>query len=81
MRDWISTIGVDKIGTRLVNSREGKVEFEKPKMGLDILLQYGRALVQEQENVNRVQLAEAYMSGAELAGSAGTSIPEAYALR
>jgi hypothetical protein len=25
-----------------------------------------------------VQLAEAYMSGAELAGSAGSSMPEAY---
>lgn len=29
-----------------------------------------------QENVKRVQLAEAYLSGAELAGVGGSSMPE-----
>ena len=51
------------MGKRLVNSREGKVLFDKPHMDIDILMKYGRALTQEQENVKRVQLAEAYMSG------------------
>ena len=46
-------------------------------MTLDTLLEYGNAVVQEQENVKRVQLADAYLSGAELAGSGGTSMPEA----
>ena len=32
-------------------------------------------LVDEQENVSRVQLAEAYLSGAELAGLDGSSMP------
>jgi hypothetical protein len=31
-----------------------------------------------QENVKRVQLAEAYLSGAELAGEGGSSLPESY---
>ena len=35
-------------------------------------------LVQEQDNVKRVQLAEAYMAGAELAGVGGSSLPESY---
>jgi len=65
----------------LINSREGKVEFEKPSMTLDVLLKYGQALVQEQENVKRVQLAEEYLSGAALAGSSGSSLPEAFAQR
>jgi hypothetical protein len=35
-------------------------------------------LVEEQENVKRVQLADEYMSGASLAGTSGSSLPEAY---
>ena len=54
------------------------MEFERPRMSLDVLMKYGRALVEEQDNVKRVQLAEAYMSGAALAGSSGSSMPEAF---
>ncbi|KIY95523.1 Ribulose bisphosphate carboxylase/oxygenaseactivase [Monoraphidium neglectum] len=78
VREFVSNLGVENLSKRLVNSREGKVEFEKPRMALDVLMKYGRYLVEEQDNVKRVQLAEAYMSGAELAGSAGSSMPEAY---
>ena len=53
-----------------------QVEFEKPEMTVDALIEYGRCLVDEQENVQRVQLAEAYLSGAELAGLDGKSIPD-----
>ena len=77
VREWVASLGVENIGSRLVNSRDGKVEFEKPAMKLEILLEYGNAVVQEQENVKRVQLADAYLSGAELAGAGGSSMPEA----
>ena len=73
VRGW--SVGMENIGKRLVNNRE-KVEFQKPQMTLDKLLRYGQMLVDEQENVKRVQLAEAYMSGAELAGVGGSSMPE-----
>ena len=53
-----------------------QVEFEKPDMNLDALMKYGKLLVDEQENVQRVQLAESYLSGAELAGLSGKSIPD-----
>ncbi|WIA23406.1 hypothetical protein OEZ85_000162 [Tetradesmus obliquus] len=79
VREFISGIGVENIGKRLINSREGKVNFEKPAMPLDILIKYGKQLVDEQDNVKRVQLADAYLAGAELAGSGGSSMPEAYA--
>ena len=81
VREFIETIGFESIGKRLVNSREGKVEFEKPKMDLDTLLKYGAAVVQEQENVKRVQLADEYLDGAALAGAEGTSLPEAVRAR
>lgn len=79
VRDFIKGLGVENIGPRLVNSREGKVEFEKPVMSLQTLMKYGNLLVEEQENVKRVQLADEYLSGAALAGSSGSSLPEGYA--
>ena len=66
VRKWIEDIGVDRVGKRLVNSREGPPKFEQPKMSLEKLLEYGNMLVQEQENVKRVQLADKYLSEAAL---------------
>jgi hypothetical protein len=80
VREFITSMGVENIGKRLINSKSGKVEFEKPAMNLPVLMKYGQALVAEQENVKRVQLADAYLAGAELAGSGGSSMPEAVLL-
>ncbi|KAA8543833.1 hypothetical protein F0562_021990 [Nyssa sinensis] len=66
VRKWISGVGVDSIGKKLVNSKEGPPTFEQPKMTIEKLLEYGNMLVQEQENVKRVQLADKYMSEAAL---------------
>lgn len=69
VREWVEATGLENLGKRLVNSREGKIEFEKPAMNIDILLKYGNLLVDEQENVKRVQLASDYLDGsASLAG-------------
>ena len=66
MRKWISGVGVDGIGKKLVNSKDGPPTFEQPKMTLEKLLTYGNMLVQEQENVKRVQLADKYLNEAAL---------------
>ncbi|XP_062155722.1 ribulose bisphosphate carboxylase/oxygenase activase, chloroplastic isoform X2 [Alnus glutinosa] len=66
VRKWISGVGVDSIGKKLVNSKEGPPTFEQPTMTLEKLLEYGNMLVQEQENVKRVQLADKYLSEAAL---------------
>lgn len=66
VRKWIEDVGVDRVGKRLVNSREGPPNFEQPKMSLEKLLEYGNMLVQEQENVKRVQLADKYLREAAL---------------
>ncbi|XP_061997456.1 ribulose bisphosphate carboxylase/oxygenase activase, chloroplastic [Rosa rugosa] len=66
VRKWISGVGVDTIGKKLVNSKEGPPTFEQPKMTIEKLLEYGNMLVQEQENVKRVQLADQYLSEAAL---------------
>lgn len=66
VRHWVAEIGVEQMGKRLVNSREGPPAFEKPTMTLEKLLEYGYMLVKEQENVKRVQLAEKYLREAAL---------------
>ncbi|OMO66400.1 ATPase, AAA-type, core [Corchorus capsularis] len=66
VRKWISEIGVQNIGRRLVNSKEAPPTFEQPKMTLQKLLEYGNMLVQEQENVKRVQLSDKYLKEAAL---------------
>lgn len=69
VRKWVSGIGIDGIGKQLVNSKDGPPTFEQPKMTVEKLLEYGHMLVQEQDNVKRVQLAEKYLNEASL-GSA-----------
>ena len=59
-------MGVENVGKRLVNSKEGPPTFDQPKITLEKLLEYGNVLVQEQENVKRVQLAEKYLNEAAL---------------
>ncbi|KAI3721221.1 hypothetical protein L2E82_32227 [Cichorium intybus] len=66
VRKWIGDVGVETIGKKLVNSREGPPTFEQPKMTIEKLLEYGNMLVQEQENVKRVQLADTYLASAAL---------------
>jgi len=75
VRKFILEIGFDVLGKRLLNptKEQGQVVFPKPIMSLDLLLSYGRMLEAEQENVKRVQLADAYLDGAVLAGKDGSS--------
>lgn len=59
-------MGVENVGKRLVNLKEGPPTFDQPEITLEKLLEYGNVLVQEQENVKRVQLAEKYLNEAAL---------------
>lgn len=76
VREWIGTIGIEDLNRHLVNVKGGTATFEKPNMTLAMLMEFGQQLVQEQDNVKRVQLADEYLDGASLAGSAGSSMPE-----
>ncbi|XP_017236480.1 ribulose bisphosphate carboxylase/oxygenase activase, chloroplastic [Daucus carota subsp. sativus] len=74
VRKWISGIGIEGIGKKLVNSKDGPPTFDQPKMTLEKLLEYGHMLVQEQDNVKRVQLAEKYLNEASLGAANEDSI-------
>ncbi|KAK4377650.1 hypothetical protein RND71_003946 [Anisodus tanguticus] len=66
VRKWIEGTGIEQVGEKLLNSIDGPPTFEQPKMTIDKLLEYGNLLVQEQENVKRVQLADTYLKEAAL---------------
>jgi hypothetical protein len=76
VRKWIAGTGVENIGKKLVNSKEGPPTFQKPTMTIDTLMQYGHMLVQEQQNVKRVQLAEEYLNSASLGDANQDSIKQ-----
>ena len=68
---------IDVLGKRLVNPAQGQaVTFERPSMSLDVLLEYGRLLTKEQDNVTRVQLANEYLDTAALPGSDTPAVGE-----
>merc|ERR1712139_374967 len=76
VREFITEHGIENLGKQLINRKDGKIEPDKPVINVEILMSYGNALVQEQENVKRVQLADSYLKGSELAGMSGSSMPE-----
>lgn len=76
VRNWVANTGVENIGKKLVNSKDGPPTFEKPAMTMEKLMLYGHMLEQEQENVNRVQLADKYMSGASLGDANADAIKQ-----
>ncbi|KAL2635889.1 hypothetical protein R1flu_007368 [Riccia fluitans] len=76
VRKWIGEIGVENIGLKLVNSKDGPPTFDKPAMNLQTLLHYGNKLVEEQENVKRVQLADKYLNEAALGDANADAIKQ-----
>lgn len=73
-------IGIENLNKELVprGPKGQRVTLPKPDMTQALLIEYGNKLVQEQDNVKRVQLSSEYIKGAALAGEGGSSIPEAY---
>lgn len=66
VRKFVSGIGIENVGKRLVNSKEEPPKLDQPKMTIQKLIEYGNMLVEEQENVNRVQLSDKYLKEAAL---------------
>jgi len=76
VRKWVNGIGVEAIGKNLVNSKSGPPTFDKPEMTMEKLMTYGFLLLQEQENVKRVQLANTYLNSAALGDANADAIKQ-----
>lgn len=74
-------IGLENLSKELVprGPQGQRVTLPKPDMTQALLIEYGNRLVEEQDNIKRVQLADEYLHGAALAGETGSSMPEGYA--
>jgi ribulose bisphosphate carboxylase small subunit len=60
VRNFIHAVGVERISMRVVNSKEGPPEFQRPDFSLPHLIEVGNQLVQEQKRVQEMRLAEEY---------------------
>lgn len=60
VRDFIHTIGIDKVSMRVVNSTEAPPEFRKPNFSLPHLIEIGQQMVGEQRRIQEMRLAEVY---------------------
>lgn len=60
VRQLIHTVGVARIGSRVVNSNEPPPEFNQPDFSLPHLIEIGQQLVQEQKRVQESRLSEEY---------------------
>lgn len=57
---FIKKIGIEKVSKRLVNSAETPPEFTKPNFSLSHLIDFGRAMVGEQNRIRELKLVEEY---------------------
>ena len=66
--------GIQNIGKKLVNSKDGPPTFKNPVMTIKNIFEYGNILVTEKDNVKCVQLDDTYMDEAALGESNDDSI-------
>lgn len=60
VRQFIASVGLDRVSLRVVNSAERLPEFHKPDFSLSHLIEVGNQMVQEQNRVQEMRLAEEY---------------------
>ncbi len=60
VRQFIETVGIDRVSLRVVNSAEQPPEFRPPDFSLDHLLELGRLMVREQQRIQELRLVETY---------------------
>jgi ribulose bisphosphate carboxylase small subunit len=60
---FIRTVGLEGLSTRIINSTEKPPEFKSPDFGLNHLIEVGNSIVREQRRVQELRLVEEYNQG------------------
>lgn len=60
VRQFIETIGIDRVSLRVVNSAERPPEFRPPNFSLAHLIELGQQMVREQQRIQELRLVETY---------------------
>jgi ribulose bisphosphate carboxylase small subunit len=58
--DFIQNIGIEKLGKRIVNSKEKPPEFTRPNFDLSHLMNIADTMVREQNRIHELRLVEEY---------------------
>jgi len=64
VRAFIQQVGLQKVSTYLVNNPGTKIELQRVNFGLDRLIELGHLMVEEQQRLKFLRLAEEYVGGA-----------------
>ncbi len=60
IRNFIHSVGIERVSQRVVNSKEAPPEFKKPDFSLPHLIEVGNQMVYEQKRVQESGLAQEY---------------------
>ena len=60
---FIRTVGLEGLSTRIINSTERPPEFKSPDFGLNHLIEVGNSIVREQNRIQELRLVEEYNQG------------------
>ena len=61
VRNFINSVGIDRVSLRLLNSIEPPPEFRSPDFSLHKLKEFGNLLLEEAQHVQKMRLVEEYM--------------------
>jgi len=60
IRQFINKVGINQVSAHVVNAVKGPPKFDKPKFGLSVLMQFGKLMRAEQDQVEKMRLAREY---------------------
>ena len=60
VREFIQSVGLERISLRVVNSAEPPPEFRSPDFSLNLLIEMGQLLVREQQRIQELKLVQSY---------------------
>ncbi len=69
VRNFIQSVGIDRVSLRVVNSTERPPEFHQPDFGLAHLIELGHLIVREQQRIQELRLVQTYNQNLQQAQS------------
>ena len=73
--EFIHNVGIDKVGSRVVNSADKPPEFQKPDFSLERLMEFGQQMASEQQRVETMRLSREYNQNLYLGDRAPVTPP------
>ncbi|MGQ4650441.1 ribulose bisphosphate carboxylase small subunit [Lyngbya aestuarii] len=60
IRQFINKVGINQVSDHVVNAVKGPPKFDKPQFGLSILMEFGKLMRGEQDQVEKMRLSREY---------------------